>query len=50
MYLKKQMQLVQKKKKQKNNYLEETYEKIERKEFWLDSSEMLKLGIVDEIL
>lgn len=29
---------------------EETYEKIERKEFWLDSSEMLKLGIVDEIL
>jgi len=29
---------------------EEMYEKIERKEFWLDSSEMLRLGIVDEIL
>lgn len=26
------------------------YEKIERKELWLDADEMLKLGIVDEII
>lgn len=32
------------------NIDEDTYEKIERKEFWVDSSEMLRLGIVDEIL
>lgn len=29
---------------------EDTYEKVERKEYWMDSTEMLKLGIVDEIL
>lgn len=29
---------------------EEYYEKIERKELWLDSDEMLRLGIVDEII
>lgn len=29
---------------------EDTYEKVERKEYWMDSDEMLKLGIVDEIL
>lgn len=29
---------------------EEYYEKIERKELWLDADEMLRLGIVDEII
>lgn len=29
---------------------EETYEKVERKEYWMDADEMLKLGIVDEII
>lgn len=29
---------------------EDTYEKVERKEYWMDSDEMLKLGIVDEII
>lgn len=29
---------------------EEYYSKIERKELWLDAEEMLKLGIVDEIV
>lgn len=32
------------------NIDEDMYEKIERKEFWIDSSEMLRLGIVDEII
>jgi ATP-dependent Clp protease protease subunit len=29
---------------------EEYYDKIERKELWLDADEMLRLGIVDEII
>lgn len=29
---------------------EDYYDKIERKELWLDADEMLKLGIVDEII
>lgn len=29
---------------------EELYEKIERKEYWMDADEMLRLGIVDEII
>lgn len=29
---------------------EDYYEKIERKELWLDADEMLRLGIVDEII
>lgn len=29
---------------------EELYDRIERKEYWIDSSEMLELGIVDEII
>lgn len=29
---------------------EEYYDKIERKELWLDAGEMLRLGIVDEII
>lgn len=29
---------------------EDLYEKIERKEYWVDANEMLKLGIVDEII
>lgn len=29
---------------------EDTYEKIERKEYWMDADEMLKVGIVDEII
>lgn len=32
------------------NITEELYEKIERKEYWMDSDEMLRLGIVDEII
>lgn len=32
------------------NIDEELYEKIERKEYWVDADEMLKLGIVDEII
>lgn len=33
-----------------SNIDEEYYDKIERKELWLDADEMLKLGIVDEII
>ena len=29
---------------------EDLYEKIERKEYWMDADEMLRLGIVDEII
>lgn len=29
---------------------EELYEKVERKEYWMDSDEMMRLGIVDEII
>lgn len=29
---------------------EETYEKVERKEYWMDANEMLRLNIVDEII
>ena len=29
---------------------EELYNKIERKEFWMDADEMKKMGIVDEII
>ena len=29
---------------------EDLYEKVERKEYWMDAQEMLRLGIVDEIL
>lgn len=29
---------------------EELYEKVERKEYWMDANEMLRLGIVDEII
>lgn len=29
---------------------EKLYDKVERKEYWMDASEMLRLGIVDEIL
>lgn len=29
---------------------ESLYEKIERKEYWMDADEMLRLGIVDEII
>lgn len=29
---------------------EELYDKVERKEYWMDSNEMLRLGIVDEIV
>lgn len=29
---------------------ENLYEKIERKEYWMDADEMLRLGIVDEII
>lgn len=32
------------------NITEDYYEKIERKELWLDAEEMLRLGIVDEII
>ena len=32
------------------NISEEYYEKIERKDLWLDADEMLKLGIVDKII
>lgn len=32
------------------NIDEDLYEKIERKEYWVDADEMLKLGIVDEII
>lgn len=32
------------------NIDENLYEKIERKEYWVDADEMLKLGIVDEII
>lgn len=33
-----------------SNIDEDYYEKIERKELWLDADEMLRLGIVDEII
>ena len=33
-----------------SNIDEELYDRIERKEYWIDSSEMLELGIVDEII
>lgn len=29
---------------------EKLYEKIERKEYWMDADEMMRLGIVDEII
>lgn len=29
---------------------EDLYEKVERKEYWMDSDEMMRLGIVDEII
>lgn len=29
---------------------EKLYEKVERKEYWMDADEMLRLGIVDEII
>lgn len=29
---------------------EDLYEKVERKEYWMDADEMLRLGIVDEII
>lgn len=29
---------------------ETLYEKVERKEYWMDANEMLRLGIVDEII
>ena len=32
------------------NIDEDLYEKIERKEYWMDADEMLRLGIVDEII
>ena len=32
------------------NIDERLYEKIERKEYWMDANEMLRLGIVDEII
>lgn len=32
------------------NIDEHLYEKIERKEYWMDANEMLRLGIVDEII
>lgn len=32
------------------NIDENLYEKIERKEYWMDADEMLRLGIVDEII
>ena len=32
------------------NIDEDLYEKIERKEYWMDADEMLRLGIVDEIV
>lgn len=33
-----------------SNIDEELYEKIERKEYWMDADEMKRLGIVDEIM
>lgn len=33
-----------------SNITPEFYDKIERKEYWMDSEEMLRLGIVDEII
>ena len=33
-----------------SNITEDYYEKIERKELWLDADEMLRLGVVDEII
>lgn len=32
------------------NIDEDLYEKVERKEYWLDADEMVRLGIVDEII
>lgn len=32
------------------NIDEELYDKIERKEYWMDADEMVRLGIVDEII
>lgn len=32
------------------NISEDLYEKIERKEYWMDADEMLRLGIVDEVI
>ena len=29
---------------------ENLYDKIERKEYWMDADEMLRLGVVDEII
>ena len=29
---------------------EDTYDKVERKEYWMDADEMKRLGIVDEII
>lgn len=33
-----------------SNISEELYEKIERKEYWMDADEMLRLGIVNKII
>lgn len=33
-----------------SNIDEKLYEKVERKEYWMDADEMLRLGIVDEII
>lgn len=33
-----------------SNIDEQLYEKVERKEYWMDADEMLRLGIVDEII
>lgn len=33
-----------------SNIDEELYNKVERKEYWMDADEMLRLGIVDEII
>lgn len=33
-----------------SNIDEDLYEKVERKEYWMDADEMVRLGIVDEII
>ena len=33
-----------------SNISEDLYEKIERKEYWMDADEMLRLGIVNKII
>ena len=33
-----------------SNIDEDLYEKVERKEYWMDADEMIRLGIVDEII